>query len=196
MEITLENAKAAYNVADESGKRILAMLIPELNEPKKDDRPITERVKTFEDACKELGEENPLYVQFREMYDNFLFEGGDNVSDIVAYLKLRIICAALNEGWEPQFTEDETRYYPWFWLYNEDELSNEDKVNELKEYGLISTDQYQTEYAGFAYAYSDDAPSDPNAIIGSRLCLKTPELARYCGKRFSDIWADFNLIRK
>lgn len=193
MEITLENAKAAYNVADESGKRILAMLIPELNEPKKDNRPITERVKTFEDACKELGE-HPLVSHYNAVKIDF--EGCDFSYDLLAYLKLRIICAALNEGWEPQFTEDETRYYPWFWLYDEDELSNEDKVNELKEYGLISTDQYQTEYAGFASAYSASAPSCANASIGSRLCLKTPELARYCGKRFSDIWADFNLIRK
>lgn len=196
MEITLENAKAAYNAADESSKRILAMLIPELNEQKKDNKPITERIKTFGDACKELGEENPLCVQFRKVYDNFLFEGGDNVSDIVAYLKLRIICAALNEGWEPQFIEGEGRYYPWFWLYDKKELSDEDKVNELKNYGLIKIDQYRTEYAGFACAYSLGVPSHTGAAFGSRLCLKSSELAHYCGKQFSDIWADFILIRK
>lgn len=188
MEIKLENAKTAYNAADESGKRILAMLIPELNEQKKDNKPITERIKTFADAVKELGYKNPLVQEWANLYEVS--------SDLHAYLKLRIICAALNEGWEPQFTENETRYYPWFRLYDEDELNDEDKVNELKEYGLISTDQYQTKYAGFAYAGSASTPSCGNASFGSRLCLKTPELARYCGKRFSDIWADFNLRTK
>lgn len=66
MEIKFENAKAAYDAADESGKKLLAMLIPELkepekiNQPKKDNRPITERVKTFDDAVNELGDKNPL----------------------------------------------------------------------------------------------------------------------------------------
>ena len=194
MEIKFENAKAAYDAADESGKKLLAMLIPELNEPekikepKKYNRPITERVKTFGNAVNELGYDHPLVKEWVNLYEVS--------SDLDAYIQLRIICAALNEGWEPQFTKDETRYYPWFWLYDEDELSNEDKVNELKKRGLISTDQYQTEYAGFVYAGSNDVPSTSAASIGSRLCLKTPELAHYCGKQFSNIWADFCLIRK
>lgn len=192
MEITLENARAAYNAADKSGKKIL-------KEQKTDDRPITERIKTFEDACKELGKHHTCVMAYRThlevaTMENFMVD--ELRQDVVAYLKLRIICAALNDGWEPQFTEDETRHYPWFWLYTENELNNENKVNELKDYGLINTDQYQNEYVGFAYAYSSYAPPHTSANFGSRLCLKTAELARYCGTQFSDIWADFNLIRK
>lgn len=72
---------------------------------------IMERVKTFEDACRELGEEHP-FVRSYNGYTNNIHENNKNDTDILAYLKLRIICAALNEGWEPQFTEDEWRYYP------------------------------------------------------------------------------------
>ena len=74
-------------------------------------RPITERVKTFEDACNELGEENVLVQAYRTA--EFNTSGNQNdVSDVVAYLKLRIIVAALNEGWQPTFSDDEYRYYP------------------------------------------------------------------------------------
>lgn len=71
---------------------------------------IMERVKTFEDACRELGEEHP-FVRSYNGYTNNIHENNKNDTDILAYLKLRIICAALNEGWEPQFTEDEWSYY-------------------------------------------------------------------------------------
>ena len=93
-----------------------------VDETPKDNRPVTERVKTFEDAVRELGDEHPFVKEWHL---------GDGLSaDLEAYLKLRIIAAALNEGWEPKFTTDEYRYFPWFVLYTEEEyneLSDEDK---------------------------------------------------------------------
>lgn len=155
---------------------------------------IMERVKTFEDACRELGEDHP-FVRSYNGYANNIHENNKNDTDILAYLKLRIICAALNEGWEPQFTEDEWRYYPWFTLWTEDELS--EKSDEWKtDRHLISTGEYQTDYAGLVCAYSNNAPSGTPANVGSRLCLKSDTLAVYCGKQFINIWADFCLIRK
>jgi hypothetical protein len=155
---------------------------------------IMERVKTFEDACRELGEDHP-FVRSYNGYANNIHENNKNDTDILAYLKLRIICAALNEGWEPQFTEDEWRYYPWFTLWTEDELS--EKSDEWKtDRHLISTGEYQTDYAGLVSAYSYYSPSAANAAVGSRLCLKSDTLAVYCGKQFINIWADFCLIRK
>lgn len=148
---------------------------------------IMERVKTFEDACHELGIEPDKWLQDKAELG---FE-----PDVIAYMKLRIICKALNEGWEPQFTEDEWRYYPWFTLWTEDELS--EKSDEWKtDRHLISTGEYQTDYAGLVYASSSNAPSNAAATIGSRLCLKSDTLAVYCGKQFINIWADFCLIRK
>ena len=148
---------------------------------------IMERVKTFEDACRELGlDSEDLEQKWR---DNNL------MPDEIAYQKLRIICAALNEGWEPQFTEDEWRYYPWFWLYTQKEINDMDE-DEKTNRRLMSTGDYQTGYAGLAFAYSYNAPSHTSAHIGSRLCLKSDTLAVYCGKQFINIWADYMLIRK
>ena len=155
---------------------------------------IMERVKTFEDACRELGEEHP-FVRSYNGYTNNIHENNKNDTDILAYLKLRIICAALNEGWEPQFTEDEWRYYPWLILWTENELSDESDEWKTDRH-LISTGDYQTGYAGLACALSSYAPSPSGANVGSRLCLKSDTLAVYCGKQFINIWADFCLIRK
>ena len=77
-----------------------------IDEPEKE---VRERIKTFEDACREIGIDAEAWNR-------------DKISlglepDVLAFLKLRIIVKALNEGWEPRFTEDECRYYPWFILY-------------------------------------------------------------------------------
>lgn len=102
---------------------------------------IMERVKTFEDACRELGEEHP-FVRSYNGYTNNIHENNKNDTDILAYLKLRIICAALNEGWEPQFTEDEWRYYPWFWLYTQKEINDMDE-DEKTDRRLMSTGEHR-----------------------------------------------------
>lgn len=148
---------------------------------------VTERIKTFEDACKELGIEAGKWLQDKAELG---FE-----PDVIAYMKLRIICAALNEGWEPKFVKGEYRYYPWFWLYTEQEIQDMDEEEKIDRH-LIPTGDYRTGYAGFAFASSSSAPSDTHALIGSRLCLKSAALAVYCGKQFIDIWADFSLIRR
>lgn len=201
MEIKKENVLAALNTASESAKEVILALFPELKEEtaqKAEKRPVTERVKTFEDACNELGAEHSLIQAYRQLLEIATCEDYMRETfgaDMVAYMKLRIICAALNEGWEPQFTEDEWRYYPWFWLYTQDEINdmNEDEKTDRR---LMSTGDYQTGYAGLAYASSSYAPSIANTDIGSRLCLKSDTLAVYCGKQFIDIWADFCLIHK
>ena len=154
-----------------------------------DDAPrnVIERIKTFEDACRELGIEAGEWINDRT--------GLGLEPDATAYLKLRIICAALNEGWKPKFIEGEFRYYPWFWLYTQDEIS---KMDGQKKQGrhLIPTGDYETGYAGLVFAGSNDSPSSASAYFGSRLCLKNKALAVYCGKQFIDIWADFLLPRK
>lgn len=193
MEIKIENAKAALKTADESVKKVLLALLPELKETEAQtaaNRPITERVKTFEDACRELGEDHPFVLAYQNtnLRDP---EVAEENRDILAYMKLRIIAAALNEGWEPQFTEDEWRWYPWFTLWTEEELS--EKSDEWKaDRHLISTG----DYAGFACSNSVYAPSNSSATFGSRLCFKSEALATYCGKQFISLWADFNLIKK
>lgn len=109
MEIKKENVLAAYETARKAGAdstmKVLESLFGEETFKPKD---VTERIKTFEDACQELGEEHPFVVAYRAVED--IDECGE---DIEAYLKLRIIVAALNEGWTPKLKEDEILYYPW-----------------------------------------------------------------------------------
>ena len=189
MKIDVKNIKAAYRAATESEKKMLSTLFPDLHlgEEEKDNRTVTERIKTFEDACNELGNDHPMVLAYRDT--------NDNMPDITAYMKLRIITAALNEGWQPQFTEDELRWYPWFYLCRDEDLS--DKSDEWKqEHTLKDFGNYQGEWAGIACACSAGAPVDSYADFGSRLCYKSKELAEYSGKWFIDLWADFYLIRK
>lgn len=153
--------------------------------------PITERVKTFEDACKVLGDSHPFVIQYKEIYDNFLYNGGDGVKDIVAILKIRIIAAALNEGWEPQFTDDEYRYYPWFFFYTQKELDEMDEEDKKDIRVLGRSNLNASALAGVAYSYTNYASSVSSASNGGRLCFKERALAEYAGKQFADIWIDF-----
>lgn len=188
IEIKKSNVLASYEEARKANaaaymKFLENLFGKELFKPKD----VRDRIKTFEDAMMALGEEHPLVREWHL---------GENLSpDLEAYLQLRVIIAALNEGWEPQFTEDEERYYPWHWLYTRKEIDNME-ASELKERNMVSTEKYQTDYAGFASANSASAPSLSDSSVGSRLCLKSDALAAYCGKQFTDIWADFLLIRK
>lgn len=93
------NAVKAYNKADDSGRQILQDLFPDVDLAGK----ITDRVKSFEDACKILGidEENVL-----TQYDTL---------DEQAYKKLKVIVKALNEGWTPDWdNSNQNKYWPWF----------------------------------------------------------------------------------
>lgn len=190
MEIKTENIIAAMKTADEAGKNLLRTLFPGIEEEikKATNRPVQERVKTFEDACDELG---ICPGELEQMWE----DGGIREPDEVAYQKLRLITAALNEGWKPSFTEDEWRYYPWFYFYTQSEIDDMDE-DEKQERALKSTGGYQTTYAGLASADSHYAPSYPGAYFGSRLCFKSGRLAEYAATQFAELWMDFLLIRK
>lgn len=146
-------------------------------------------IKTYDEAFKELGENHPLVKEYHKRH-LFLEDDSDISSDLVAYLKLRIITAALNEGWTPQFTEDEYRYFPWFWLYTKEEIAKMDK-EERKKVVLFGGDALHGSHAGFACATSGSAPSHADAFIGSRLCFKSSALAKYAGEQFAEIYFAF-----
>lgn len=157
-----------------------------------DNRPITERVKTFEDAVAVLGENNTLVRQYH-LYEQQMNGNEEDMRDLTAFLKLRIITAALNQGWTPDWTNsNEWKYYPWFCLYTEDEyndLDADDKERCCRVVGRSSYSAYA--YGGLVCAYANYASSYSYANHGSRLAFKTRELALYAGKQFVDIWCDF-----
>ena len=179
------NKKAEWQEVD--GKTVLVMV------DEKDNRPVTERIKTFEDACNELGEDN-LMVR---VYQTLIARAGKTEQslaewmgkDVVAFLKLRIITEALNEGWHPKFTEDEYRYYPWFYIYTKEEYDN---FSEEEKRGCVGrANFYASAVGGLVFSYAYGASSSSNTFLGVRLAFSTRELAEYAGKQFIDIWADF-----
>ena len=158
-----------------------------VDESQKDNRPVTERIKTFEDACEELGAEHPLV----KLWTDYPYIGLNSQSeDVVAYMKLRIICAALNEGWEPQFTKDEWRYFPWFVLCTQEEIDgmNEDEKSRV----VYRSGHCASASGGVACAGALYDASGADAVIGSRLAFKSRELAIYAGKQFIELYADLN----
>ena len=51
-------------------------------------------------------------------------------------------------------------------------------------------------YCGLAYADSSIAWSDSYAGIGSRLAVKSSEIAIYFGEQFKELWKDFLIGKK
>lgn len=154
-----------------------------------DNRPITERIKTFDDARNELNRraENGDEVAGKILCD---YEGHNlSLPESIAYLKLCIIVAALNEGWEPKFTTDEYRYFPWFELFTKEEL---DKMTAEKRSRVVlrsNSSAYANGGVACAHAYVDS--SSANTCFGSRLAFKSRDLAVYAGKTFTREYADF-----
>ena len=153
-----------------------------------DDTPkdIKERVKTFEDACGELGNDHP----FVESYEKYVNTASGEEEDDVAYLKLRIIAAALNEGWKPTFDKDERRYYPWFYVDTENEYGEFDEEKKSCHIPL-RLNNFAVVYGGTTYVGTNLAGPFSYASYGVRLAFKTEELAKYCGEQFIEEWADF-----
>lgn len=119
---------------------------------------ITDRVKTYEDACKVLGVE-PINEQ------NAKAQGFR--SDEIARRKLETIAAALNEGWKPDWNNtDQYKYYPYFYI--------QENANGAS--------------AGLSCAYTDASAASTSANIGSRLCFYASRLARYAGNQFTDLY--------
>ena len=86
VEIKKSNLEAAYKQADDNTKKLLATLFGDAVTTK-DDRPVTERIKTFEDAMAALDSNHPFVCDFRA----FCAQSDDISPDMLAYLKLRII---------------------------------------------------------------------------------------------------------
>ena len=186
ISIKRENVMNAYKHATEEQKALLENMFGKDMFKQKD---IIERVKTFEDACEVLGEEHSYVQEYRGVANiNF-----DFTQDIIAYLKLRIICAALNEGWKPTFSDGECRYYPWFDIYPKDgyEKLNEDDKKKCRVVGRSSYDSYAYALGFVVFSSVNISTSYSYSYHGSQIIFKTRELAEYCEKQFVDIWADY-----
>ena len=154
LQIEKSNAILAYNKADDKAKKLLANLFGE----KVFSQKITDRVKTYEDACEVLGiDPDDSLPGETDSQDN---------EALLAVAKLFVIARALNEGWKPDWTKSsETKYYPWF---------------DMKTGSCLSY---------HAYDYTSAATA-----VGSRLCFKTADLAKYAGQQFVDLYKAYFII--
>ena len=60
-------------------------------------------IKTFEDACDELGINPSIIINSNDQPDE------------VAYKKLKVIIKAINGGWTPDWSNDnQKKWWPWF----------------------------------------------------------------------------------
>lgn len=150
---------------------------------------ITDKIKTFDDACKAIGLAGPeaLPELLQEKYAAIV------PSHIKAQLKLEIITLALNEGWQHIPDGKHWAYWPWFCLYTAGEIADMGKKG-AEERAMINATDVSEVFSGLGFADSDSAWSLSYAYFGSRLAYKSRELARYSGKQFIELWKEAYLI--
>ena len=153
LEITKEAAIKAHGDASTNGKTLLENLFGK----RVFQKDITERVKSVEDAIKELGNDDVEVIHLNRMKSIGL------QNHIIGNQELIIIAKALNEGWQPNWKNDnQYKYFPWFDMDNSSSAGR------------------------FSFNVSDGLIS--HSAVGSRLCFKSRELANYAGKQFEDIY--------
>lgn len=105
LKVTVADAIKAHRGADQSGKKLLE----DLYGKNVFDQKITDRVKSFDDACREIGVTPKSILP----YDSNGADG--DALSINAHAKLIVIARALNEGWTPDWDDsNEAKWYPYF----------------------------------------------------------------------------------
>lgn len=170
MEISINQKQqneltAVYTQLNDEQKAVLNDIFGEDTFKPKD---IRDRVKTFEDACTVLGIDPDEWKKKHLMFDK----------DVLAYLKLRVITQALNEGWYPKFTEDERRYYPWFYILTQEEYDNLSAEEKRRCVGRACS--VASASGGLVFAYADYASSGSNANGGCASCLLKLRFGSLC----------------
>lgn len=194
--ISVEKEKVThlYKNTDDKGKKLISNLFPDLKEY----IPVTNRIKTFIDAYTELKHTHPYVKQFDELLQPGLLSE-NHVNDLLAYMKLRIICTALNEGWEIDF-ENAEKTREWYYIpyltvntWKEIETYQEScKAKQFPKEPVLKLDEYGKEKVFYQMKYRIN-PDFILSEINFPLYLKNEELAVYCGRQFIDIWAEFYL---
>lgn len=152
------------------GKKVFEAAKPTLDDYK--------TIRTYEDACKALGEP--------------IFEDPNNLPNhIIALMKLETISRALwGRNWQPQPDAEGNNvfWFPWFALWTKKEV--EDMKPEQRG-ALLSASASDGALAGFGSLYAYYRSSDANASLGFRLCQETEEKAKYFGQQFIKLWAEY-----
>lgn len=117
----------------------------------------SKKITSYEDACKVLN----IQPINEEVFNAFPKE---DQRSMLAYHKLTVITRALNNGWKPNWDDqNEWKYYPLFRYVN----------------------------AGLSFASTYNAATYSAAYFGSRLCFPTSALAKYAAEHFADLYRDY-----
>jgi len=120
---------------------------------------ITEKIKSFEDACQVLCIKPDSVIPVFSINMDAKIQKSS-----IAFVKLATIVKALNEGWEPDWTNhDQYKYFPWF----------------------------RMDSAGFAYASTNYSVAYTYANFGSRLGFKTDALCDYAKEQFKELYVEY-----
>ena len=115
------------------------------------------KIASYEDACRVLN----IQPINEEVFNIFPKE---DQRSMLAYHKLTVITRALNNGWKPNWDDqNEWKYYPLFRYVN----------------------------AGLSCALTIAAATSTYALVGSRLCFPTSALAKYAAEHFADLYRDY-----
>ena len=150
--------------------------------------PITERVKTFDDACR---------IVHGKTAEQWLSENETDHMEahVLAYLKLCVIAKALRNGWKPVYDGTTPRYFPWLAIWTKDEQKNMSE-SEKKEWQLVPLpagvgDALDGSDLGVSVLDSNGVVSYAHPTFGGALASEKSEIARYFGSAFLDIWVDY-----
>lgn len=114
---------------------------------------VLERIKSVDDL---LAENRLTKAQFDKQCESL-------TDDEKAFRILKKLAVALNEGWTPDWNnQNQAKYYPWF------------------EMGGSS---------GFRFGVCDHWRSGSD--VGSRLCFKSREAAEHVGRQFVKLYKDY-----
>jgi hypothetical protein len=116
-------------------------------------------IKTFEDACKKVNADPAKLPDVSGIPDEF-------AKPIIAYYKLLVIFQAINDGWKPNWeNNNQWKYHPW--------------------YRVLSS--------GFGFSTTDYGCAYSCTYVGSRLCTNSSEKALYIAETFKDLYQDYFL---
>lgn len=185
LKITSANYEAAYAMADDNTRKILAVLVGDNETTATPSRPAPSlsdytTIRSYEDACVALGESMDV--------EKLVAAGVPN--HIIAQMKLEHICKALWGGenkCQPTADGSKVWWYPVMALWTPGEISN---MSDDERGALLSADANDGAYAGFGYLGAVNRSSWAGANGAFRLCLDTEEKAEYFGKQFVELWAE------
>lgn len=185
LKITSANYEAAYAMADDNTRKILAVLVGDNETTATPSRPAPSlsdytTIRSYEDACVALGESLDV--------EKLVAAGVPN--HIIAQMKLEHICKALWGGenkCQPTADGSKVWWYPVMALWTPNEISN---MSDDERGALLSASASYGAAAGFGSLTAHYRSSCTYAYGAFRLCLDTEEKAEYFGKQFVELWAE------